>query len=134
MSTNLQFNDVLAALRTERDALDDRRAKIGAAIAGIESLVGVPLTLAATVATPGTGHAPDSDDVGPQENGRRQKIRALLEHDQLATREIATKLGIDRKLVKMCLQRMKKVGLLRSVGVGPGTRWTLPGSPAKEAP
>jgi Mn-dependent DtxR family transcriptional regulator len=72
--------------------------------------------------------------VGPQENGRRQKILAVLADAPLATREIAQAIHVDRKLTKMALQRMAKVGLIKGVGAGPGRRWTRAGKPAKEAP
>lgn len=53
----------------------------------------------------------------------------------LPTRDIAAHLKIEKRLTKMALQRMKKVGLVTSVGVRAGSKWTLPGtSPAKEAP
>jgi len=72
--------------------------------------------------------------VGVQENGRRLKVLEALKASPLATRELADIIRVDRKLTKMTLQRMAKVGLVIGVGTGPARRWTLPGKSAKEAP
>lgn len=77
---------------------------------------------------------PDDAEVGIQETWRRRKILAALMDGPLATRELAQAIHVDRKLTKMALQRMAKVGLIKGVGAGPARRWTLPGKPAKEAP
>lgn len=62
-----------------------------------------------------------------RDDERRATILALLETGPLATRDVATKLKLDRILTKMTLQRMKKVGLVTSTGVTSGQRWALPG-------
>lgn len=58
-----------------------------------------------------------------RDDERRATILTLLQTGPLATREIATRLHLDRILTKMTLQRMKKVGLVTSTGVTNGQRW-----------
>lgn len=41
---------------------------------------------------------------------------------------------VDRPLTKMALQRMRKVGLVDTVGIGSGTKYRLPRTSAKEEP
>jgi predicted HTH transcriptional regulator len=148
VSTHIQ--DAIATLEQELEGIDQRRGELVRAIDALRPLAGEASHRRAKKAKKrtnertnerakrGPGRAlrslPDDAETGPQENGRRQKILALLQEGSFPTREIAKRLAIDRRIVKMALQRMKKVGLVRSTGVGPGTRWTLPGRPAKEAP
>lgn len=75
-----------------------------------------------------------ADRAAVVDEDRRRKILTLLAEGPLATREVATRLRLDRLLVKMTLQRMKKVGLIASVGVTNGQRWTVPPSGPKAAP
>jgi DNA-binding MarR family transcriptional regulator len=65
---------------------------------------------------------------------RRAEVLALLDRGPLATREVAEQLGVDRLVCKMTLQRMKKVGLITSVGVTNGQRWALTAASRTAAP
>lgn len=68
-------------------------------------------------------------------NDRQAEILTFLRtRGPQPTRAIAQHLGQDRIVVKMACQRMRKVGILGSVGRRNGQKWTLPaasgGSPA----
>jgi hypothetical protein len=64
-------------------------------------------------------------DVEP-DSGRRAEILTFLQTGPQPTRAIAKHLQIDRIVCKMALQRMRKVGLLATIGERNGQRWTLP--------
>ena len=64
-------------------------------------------------------------DVEP-DSRRRTEILTFLQTGPQPTRAIAKHLKIDRIVCKMALQRMRKVGLLVTVGEKNGQRWTLP--------
>lgn len=131
------YRQTITALEQELDALHQRAGEIQKAIDIIAPMAGPeeddddPLTNVAT-SRDGKGNratrATETEDVGAQENGRREKILAALTDGPLATRDVAKAIKVDRKLTKMVLQRMAKVGLLKGVGVGPARRWALPTS------
>lgn len=129
-----------ARVVAERVALEARVSLIDAELAEARTLLDVPApvvrkelviklpTPAETPAPPVATPAPPAAPVDRSEQ-RRAEVLALLAAGALPTRLIAEALKIDRLLCKMVLQRMKKVGLLETVGQRNGQRWVLAGTP-----
>jgi hypothetical protein len=61
-----------------------------------------------------------------RDEGRTAAICTLLEKQgPLATSRVARQLGQERLVVKQALQRLKKAGVLRTVGATNGQKWAL---------
>lgn len=114
------------SLATELSQLDAELSVIRDAITSLtpSTAPGAPPPISRT-------HAGATSTVRVNEHtDRTAAIEALLKDGPQSTKDIAAHLGHPKLIVKMALQRMKRIGRLVQLGHGNGTRWALPGTGA----